>query len=181
MNKIVINILLLLFLFVSKSYSQIGIRQVYSIIDTSDKIINCKRPNIFDFVFKYKIQEDYDSLNTFTNRYSKKYADIDTSVSFHLTDNQLDSIYIKIKEIHFLNYPSNYKSKEMFIGFPHFSYYLKVSIDKYENELSISMDIMSKDNNTKNLLDLFSLIKRMIETSPDYQKIRKPSYQPLYR
>jgi hypothetical protein len=182
MNKSVINILILLFLLVSKSSSQIGVRQKNIIIDTVDKSISIERSKRFGFIFVYKIQRDYDSLNTFTNIYSKKYADIDTSITFHLTDTQLDSIYAKIREIHFLNYPKDYKSKEIFVGVqPHFSYYLKVCVDKYENELSIDADIMSKDSSTKNLSNLFSLIKRMIKSSPDYQKIRKPSYSPLYR
>lgn len=124
---------------------------------------------------------DYDSINTFINTYSKKYSDIDTSILFHFKDDQLDSIYIKMRDIHFLGYPRNYKSKEIFVILsPRFSYYLKVKVDKYENELSMGADIMSKDPNTKNLYDLFSLIERMIKSSPDYQKIRKPKYLPFY-
>ena len=151
-----------------------------TVIDTTDKQLPKDKPNNFAFIYVFNIQGDFDSLNTFNNTFSIKFGDVDTMVSFRLNEDQVDSIYSMVRNIHFLNYPRNYKSEHIMIVLPHYSYYFKVRAGNYSNDLSIGTDICSNDPNTKNLGSLFSMIYRMIHAATDFKKIPEPKLWPLY-
>jgi predicted DNA binding CopG/RHH family protein len=155
-------------------------RKQPTIIDTLAKQLPIQRAVDFAFVFKYEICGDYDSLNTYNHTFSKKYGDLDTTITMRLSDNQMDSIYRKIRTMHFLNYPKDYCPVDIILISPSFSFYLKVQANNYDNEISIGASIESEDQNTKSLKDLFELIRSMIYKNEAFRNISKSAVIRVY-
>jgi len=150
------------------------------IIDTNLVQIPSVRPENFNFIFKWDIFPDSGYLDTSEKLFITKKGDVDTSVSFSLSDDELDSIYQKMREIHFLCYPKDFSPGYYGVRDPSFSYYCKIMVEDFENEISLDTGLMSNDPSYKNLKDLFSLIYKIIHKSEDYKKIRKPKYINIY-
>jgi hypothetical protein len=150
-------------------------------IDTTCVSIPDERPENFSFIFKWwYLDRDSLCLNTSENYLKSRYRDVDTSITFSLSEKDLDSIYRVMKQIHFLCYPRDFSPG--FTGWmdPSFSYYCKMKVNDFENEISLKTGLLSDDPSYKRLKDFYSMIDKVIRQSADYQKIRKPERFYIY-
>jgi hypothetical protein len=150
-------------------------------IDTTCVQIPDKRPEDFNFIFKWWFYVDSLCLITSENFLKSRKGDVDTSITFKLSENELDSIYRIMKQIYFLCYPKDYKPS--FNGGwmdPAFDFYCKMEVLDFENEVSINTGMLLNDPSYKKLKDFYWMIYSIIHKSSDYKKIRKPTMIYIY-
>lgn len=137
----------------------------------------------FNFIFKYGV-DARNMLNTFEKTYRKDMiVDPFITVELSLPNEELDSIYQKMIEIDFFNYPDTFSiylpGKGYGIHTPYYSYYFKVECDSIIKELWWEdkieyYDKKLKDEKAKKLKELIKYIINIIESKEEYKKLPKP-------
>ena len=129
-----------------------------------------KKPRDFNFELQYG-HVGHNRLSTFSNQYSKISAGRDTTIEFHLTNEQMDSVYSKIVNIKLFEYPTNYQPEDIILISPSRLYNLKVMANGMERKFRLRDNIDSNDLQTKQIKSLIMLIIEMIERDPEYLKL----------
>jgi len=83
-------------------------------------------------------------------------------------------------EIDFFDYPEVFSVNVALGGLvkmitPHSSYYLKVEYDSVIKELRWEDEIINEDDQADKLRELFKLIRDIIESKEEYQKLPEPA------
>ncbi len=133
---------------------------------------NSKQPSNFAFVFKYGFFPPRNVLNTYSGQFTRDMAfDRDTIVSFHLEENQMDSIYQKMVDIDVFNYPDEYIPDKGNGVSPSHSYYFKITAGDKEKQLWWREGLYSNNPKSKQLYELIHLIERMITGNKQYPEL----------
>lgn len=136
----------------------------------------------FDFIFRYGIYAR-NTLDTFEGTYTKDMvADPSIRIDLILTGDEKTIIYRKMVEISFFDYPDVFtvsvpRGGEKGIRTPYSSYYFKVEYESEIKELWWADNIVLKDSIDKeaeNLKGLTELIRDIIESREEYQKLPEP-------
>ena len=149
----------------------------------------------FNFIFKYGITAK-NELDTFKNTYTRDMIlDPSVTIRLKLTDEELDTILQKMKEINFFDYPDEFSielAPDSLIGLvtPYASYYFKAEYEGVVKELRWDDEIIwqderlgdSKDkifienkDEAEKLYQLVTLIREIIENRPEYEKLPEPT------
>lgn len=135
----------------------------------------------FNLIFKYGVGAR-NVLNTFEQTYTKDMV-IDSSITaeLSLTKEELDTIYQKMTEIDFFDYPDTFSvvsDAEEIIGTitPYSSYYFKVEYDSNLKELWWNDNIFPDyDEEAHKLRELIKLIREIIESKEEYKNLPPPT------
>ncbi len=161
-------------------------------------IIGCTGKNSgFNFIFKHGIgPEPKNELNTFKGKYTKDMvSDPSVTTKMVLTEEELDRILQKMKDIDFFNYPDEFSLKlapDSPIGLvtPYARYYFKVEYEGNVKELWWADEIVWRDKwlrdskeeiifenkeEAERLYELISLIRGIIENKPEYKELPEPT------
>jgi hypothetical protein len=149
-------------------------------IDTNLVQIPTERPKNFKFTFKWKTYPDSLYLDTSENLLVTLKGDVDTSIFFSLSESEMDTIYKKMRDIHFLCYPKDYRPGISGIMNPYFLFYCKMMANDFEKDISINTGQVSNDPSYKEMKDFLWMIYSIIRNSSDYKKIRKPTLINIY-
>jgi hypothetical protein len=150
------------------------------LIDTTCVSIPDERPENFSFIFKQWFYTDSLYLDTNQKFLRYIYGDVDTSLTFSLSRNALDSIYTIMQKIHFLCYPKDFRPGTTGWISHSFSYYCKMVVNDFENEISLDSGWLSNDPSYKKLREFFLMINSVIHNSVDFKKIPKPTMLNMY-
>ncbi len=134
----------------------------------------------FNFVFKYGVSGG-NTLDTFKGTYTRDMIlDPAVTINMVLTPAEMDSIYQKMVEIDFFNYPDKFsghvadnETKTEVAPYP--SYFFNVEYDGKTKELLWHAKYVNLDTPGQKLMELINLIKSIIESKPEYQALPKPS------
>ena len=135
----------------------------------------------FNLIFKYGVGAR-NVLNTFEQTYTKDMV-IDSSITadLSLTKEELDTIYQKMTEIDFFDYPDTFSvvsDAEEIVGTitPYSSYYFKVEYDSNLKELWWNDNIFPDyDEEAHKLRELIKLIREIIESKEEYKNLPPPT------
>ncbi|MFC2015244.1 hypothetical protein ACFLUP_04565 [Chloroflexota bacterium] len=134
----------------------------------------------FNLLFRYGVGANND-LNTFSGTYTKDMINAPSiTVPLLLTDEELDRIYQKMIEIDFFDYPEEFSVSLPpggLVGMitPHSSYYFRVENNSVIKELRWEDKITNENNEADNLRELIKLIRDIIESKEEYQKLPEPT------
>jgi hypothetical protein len=134
----------------------------------------------FNFIFKYGVSGG-NTLDTFQGTYTRDMIlDPAIIIDLVLTAAEMDSIYQKIVEIDFFNYPDKFNvhvadNETKTEVAPYSSYFFKVEYNGKTKELLWHDKYLNSDIQGDKLKELINLIKSIIESKPEYQALPKPS------
>jgi len=134
----------------------------------------------FNLIFKYGVTAR-NELNTFAGTYTKDMImDPSITVELSLTEEELDRIYQKMLEIDFFDYPDEFSvyvapRRLTVIVTPYSSYYFKVEYNSSIKELRWEDEIKNRNEEADKLRELIGLIRDIIESKEEYQKLPEPS------
>ena len=134
----------------------------------------------FGLIFRYGVMAR-NELNTFKGTFTKDMvSDPSITVDLSLSEEELDSIYRKMVEIDFFNYPDEFSvpippDGMVHIVTPYSSYYFKVKYDSKIKELWWEDEIKNENIKADKLRELIKLIWNIIESKEEYQKLPKPT------
>ncbi len=114
-------------------------------------------------------------LNTFDNTYTKDLImDGTTTVSFALSDSELDRVSSKMLEISFFSYPDTFSviTRDTVVAlFPHSTYIFHVVNKSTVKDVYWSDSIVSPDSRAVKLRELITLIENIIQSNPKYSQL----------
>jgi hypothetical protein len=122
----------------------------------------------------------YNELDTLNGTYTKDMVSaVSLTISLSLTQGELDSIYNKMLEIDFFNYPSTFyvavaPSATTTMVTPSQSYYFRATNGSQVKELFWDDKILNQDSQASRLRSLIQLIKDIV-TSKDAYKTLPPA------
>lgn len=134
----------------------------------------------FNLIFKYGVGAR-NELNTFKGTYTKDMvSDPSITVNIYLSEEELHKIYQKMIEIDFFDYPDRFSvsvppGASVGIVTPYGSYYFKVEYDSEIKELWWEDEIINEDEKANKLRELIQLVRDIIESKEEYQKLPEPS------
>ncbi len=133
----------------------------------------------FNFTFKYGITAR-NILDTFHGTFTKDMISAPSiTIDLPLSDKEMDSIYQKMVEIDFFNYPDEFKVNVTgdVIGTvtPYPSYYFYVEHPAGGKVLRWEDEITNPDVKADKLRELIVFIRGIIESRAEYQALPKPS------
>ncbi|MFC2005181.1 hypothetical protein ACFLUY_03040 [Chloroflexota bacterium] len=134
----------------------------------------------FNLIFKYGVTAR-NELNTFEGTYTKDMImDPPITVELSLTGEELGSIYKKMLEIDFFDYPDEFSVPVSPRGLtkmvtPYSSYYFKVEYDSSITELRWEDEIKNENKEADKLRELIRLIRDIIESKEEYKELPKPT------
>ena len=121
------------------------------------------------------------TLDTFHGTYTKDMIlDPAITIDMVLTAEEMDSIYQKMVEIDFFNYPDKFsvdvadnETKTEVTPYP--TYFFKVEYSGKTKELLWHDKYVNSDAQADKLKELINLIKSIIESKAEYQALPEPS------
>jgi hypothetical protein len=153
---------------------------ILTVIEKSEDFTVPPRESNFNLIFKYGVMAK-NELNTFNGTYTRDMvSDPSITVELSLTEEELDSIYEKMVEIDFFNYPDKFAiivpfSKPHGIVTPYSSYYFKIQHDSEVKELWWADEIIYEDIQADKLTELINLIRDIIESKDEYKELPEPT------
>jgi hypothetical protein len=153
---------------------------ILTVIEKSEDFTVPPRESNFNLIFKYGIFAK-NELNTFNGTYTKDMvSDPSITVELSLTEEELDSIYEKMIEIDFFNYPDKFSivpspNDLVRMVTPYSSYYFKVQYDSRIKELRWEDEILNPDIQADKLMELINLIRDIIESKDEYKELPEPT------
>lgn len=131
-------------------------------------------PKTFGFIFRYGVDAK-NVLNTFEHKYIKDMVvDPQITIDLQLTNKQMVSIYQKLREIDFFNYPEDYNPEGSGGITPFSTFEFEVKAGKLSKKIHWDDVHLSKTRDAKKMRELIGLIIKMIEDSPEYKKLPEP-------
>jgi hypothetical protein len=139
---------------------------------------NLQKSN-YNFVFKYGVTAR-NTLDTSQGTFTKDMVSAPgVTIDLVLTADEMDSIYKKMMEIDFFNYPDEFKvtPEGDLVGMvtPYSTYYFKVDYGSGIKELIWEDEITNSNEQADKLRELINLIKNIIESKAEYQALPEPS------
>jgi hypothetical protein len=137
-------------------------------------------PTNFNFFFKYGVGAR-NVLDTFKGTFSKDMVNAPgITIDLVFSPTEMDSIYQKMVEIDFFNYPDEFtvvppENGITSIVTPFNTYYFEVEYGDGFKTLEWVAEITNPDPKADNLRELIHLIQGIIESKPEYQALPKPS------
>ena len=134
----------------------------------------------FNFIFKYGVTAK-NEIDTFHDKFTKDMInDPSITVNLSLTEEEMDSIYQKMVEIDFFNYPVEFKvavpaGEQTRLVTPYSTYYFTVEKGGTVKVLRWEDEIKNPDVKADKLKELIHLIRDIIELKPEYQVLPEPS------
>lgn len=133
----------------------------------------------FNLIFKYGVGAK-NELNTFAGTYTKDMIinpPITTNLS--LSKEEMDTIYKKIFEINFFDYPERFittipPGEGVGMVTPNSSYYFKVEHGSRVKELEWEDNITNKDEKADKMRELIKVIRDIVESKKEYKKLPPP-------
>lgn len=134
----------------------------------------------FNFIFKYGISGG-NTLDTFHGTYTRDMIlDPAVTINMVLTAGEMDSIYQKMLEINFFNYPDKFsvdvadnETKTEVAPYP--TYFFSVVHDGQTKELLWHAKYVNTDPPADKLKELINFIISIIESKEEYKALPKPS------
>lgn len=133
----------------------------------------------FNLIFKYGVGAK-NELNTFKGTYTRDMIlDPSITVKLSLSEEELDSIYQKMVEIDFFEYPDRFSvpippDGMVIMVTPYSSYYFKVKYDFKIKELWWEDEIKNENIEADKLRELIKLIRDIIESKEEYKQLPPP-------
>ena len=133
----------------------------------------------FNLIFKYGVGAT-NELNTFNGTFTKDMImEPSIKVKLSLSEEELDSIYQKMVEIDFFNYPDRFSvtvppGESIIMVTPYESYYFKVRYDSRVKELWWEDEIKNENIEADRLRELIELIWSIIQSKEEYKKLPPP-------
>ena len=161
---------------------------IFTIILSCEKLLepfqeNCEcnsEENKINMIFKYGVTAK-NILNTYNCTFTKDMiVDPSLTVCLKLTEIELDSIYSKMNQIDFFNYPDTFLiniPSNTVVGFvtPFLTYYFFIEFDTLTKELFWEDEIISPSNESAdNLSELIQMITEMIQAKEEYRRLPSP-------
>jgi len=133
----------------------------------------------FNLILRYGVRAK-NELNTLKGTYTKNMVNKPPiTTKLQLTQEELDSIYLKALEIDLFNYPWTIRTmpKGDIIGeiTPYSTYYLEVWNGTTKNAVVWNNKYDTENEKYFDLMELVRLIIEIIEFHPEYQKIPEPT------
>ena len=134
----------------------------------------------FNLEFKYGVMAG-NILDTFKGTYTKDMVtDPPITVELSLSEEEKETIYQKMVEIDFFNYPDEFTvdvPPDEFIGImtPYNSYYFKVEYNSQIKELWWEDEITNPDEKADKLRELVLLIRNIVESKEEYKALPEPT------
>lgn len=153
---------------------------VMALLETVGCVAPTSNPSNFNLIFNYGVRAR-NELNTFNETYTKDMvSDPSIMVNLSLSKEELDSIYQKMVEMDFFNYPDKFSvsvpaGEAVGMVTPHSSYYFKVEYDSKIKELRWEDEIVNNDEKADRLRGLIKFIKDIIESKEGYKKLPSPT------
>jgi YVTN family beta-propeller protein len=148
--------------------------------DPTSICINKSSSSQFKMIFKDGYDDTGDILDTFNGTYTRDMISCtDVTVDLTLTPEELNTIYQKMNDINFFNYPDNFFVATNTLESPHPSYYFKVEYDGKIKELSWEdyggfPSQKPDQDKVNNLHGLIRLIEGIIKSKDAYKNLPKP-------
>jgi hypothetical protein len=134
-----------------------------------------KRPTNFAFRIGFPPHYMGDVLDTFNGTFKRDLVDRDSTISFHLSAEQLDIIYQKMLKIDLFNYRNVLTFGEMRRTKCVKVFDIKVLADSVKRDFG-NIPCSGRYKQDVNALDeLSDMIARMIYSSDEYKKLPKPT------
>ncbi len=109
-----------------------------------------------DFNFVAKIEDESFILNTYEDKLTKTIDwDVDTTITYYLSEKDKKSIYQIMKNIDIHRYPSNYAPISVVSISPSFSYYIKFTLNEVDYTINWVEHTESTCKDAKELRSLF--------------------------
>jgi len=142
-----------------------------SVFTASCNRVPAETPSDFAVVFKSQFAGAY-TLNTFNGTFRRMTTSTgDTTISFHLTKAQLDSVYIFMRGIDFFSLPEYLEPEGGVMDFPSPWSAYNVRRNGVIERISFGGSYTSGVSATQNLKRLNELIIEMITNSPEYRAL----------
>lgn len=157
----------------------ISLALVLALLGTAACHNRSPRESDFNLIFKYGVGAR-NVLDTFQGTFTKDMIiDPPISVDLCLSEAEMNSIYQKMVEIDFFNYPDSFSiyvppDTPIAIVTPYASYYFKVEYNSQIKELWWEDEIVQEDEKADKLRELIKLIMDIVESKEEYQKLPKP-------
>jgi hypothetical protein len=152
-------------------------------LGSMDGDLTVSEASCYDLVFVYGVKgnrpDPVNRLDTMRGTFTKDMVS-DPSVTFELvlTDEQMAEIMGRMMEIDFLGYPSLYnppRGTVVAAVTPYSTYHLKLYKDGVMvKQVRMDTEIVSNDQKTENLVNLFTMIMDVIESSDAWKDSPKP-------
>jgi len=140
---------------------------------------NTPQESDFNFIFKYGVTAK-NELDTFKGKFTKDMvSDPPITVKLSLTEEEKNSIYQKMVEIDFFDYPDRFSvsvppGELTGMVTPYLTYYFKVAYDSQVKELWWDDEITNPDQRADKLRELISLVRNIVESKEEYKKLPEP-------
>ncbi|MGD0779503.1 MAG: hypothetical protein ABR954_01795 [Dehalococcoidales bacterium] len=134
----------------------------------------------FNFIFKYGVSGG-NTLDTFHGTYTRDMIlDPAITIDMVLTAAEMDSIYQKMLEIDFFNYPDKFSvdvadNETKIEVTPYPTYFFKVEYSGKTKELLWHDKYVNSDAQANKLKELINLVKSIIESKAEYQALPEAS------
>jgi hypothetical protein len=138
--------------------------------------------NGFNFVFKYGVSGK-NTFDTFAGTFTKDMGpDAPITIELKLSSEEMDSVYQKMVEIDFFNYPDKFSvsipdaQKTEVAPYP--TYFFRVAYGSKTKELLWHDKYVNYDVPGGKLMELINLIRDIIESKQEYKNLpeAKPGY-----
>jgi hypothetical protein len=142
------------------------------VLDTTLNLLPIHMPDNFDFTFRFWSHDGTDgiTISTFEHKIYRIDCEGNVSISFSLSKEQLDSIYMVMRKIHLFSYPAPFPDLGYIVTPPSYEY-LRVRAGDIEKQFRFKNIIFSKDPAVINLCVLEKFIIRVITDHPDYSRL----------
>jgi hypothetical protein len=132
------------------------------------------KPADFNFIFNYGINAK-NQLNTIEGTYTKDMV-LEESITtdLKLSDEEMDIIYLAMKDINILNYPENFTPKSNTMLTPYQTYSMKIYFSGKEKSIYWKDENVSKTKEATQLRELFIKIEEFIYNKEEYKKLPQP-------
>lgn len=133
----------------------------------------------FNLIFKYGVGAK-NELNTFNGTYTKDMiVDPPITVDLSLSKKEMKTIYNKMAEINFFDYPDQYTilippGEGVGMVTPHSTYYFKVENGSSVKELTWEDYITNRDEKADKLRELIKVIRDIVESKREYKALPVP-------
>jgi len=150
-----------------------------SAVTAKDSVDDAAQKSSFNFVFKYGVTAG-NELDTFHGTFTKDMVmDPAITIELVLSAEEMDSVYQKMAEIDFFNYPDEF-SVDVPEGAiktevaPYSTYSFRVTYGGKTKELLWHDKITNSDEKADKLKELINLIRNIVESKEEYKNLPEP-------
>lgn len=129
------------------------------------------KPSDFNFVLNYGV-EAKNQLDTQKEMFTKDMV-VDSSVTtpLKLTDEEMDEIYVLMKNINILNYSANFNPFSFSHRIPYSTYSFKIIVNGKEKNINWKDKSGSNNKDAVDLRNLIKKIQEIIYSKDEYKKL----------